>query len=44
MPEKFAELQAAWLAWNQGMLPDPGDVSTNGWDGEHMADRYAPPE
>ena len=41
MPEKFAELQAAWLAWNEGMVQDPGDVSTNGWDGGNMAERYS---
>jgi len=40
MPEKFAELQAAWLAWNAGMLPDPGDVSSFGWTPDHMPDRY----
>ena len=40
MPEKFAELKAAWLAWNAGMLPDPGDVSSFGWTPQQLADHY----
>ena len=40
MPEKFAELQAAWLAWNAQMLPDPGDVSSFGWTPAQLADHY----
>jgi len=41
MPELFAELQTAWLAWNAGMLPDPGDVSSYGWNAEQLADHYS---
>jgi len=40
MPEKFAELKAAWEAWNAQMLPDPGDVSSFGWTPEQLADHY----
>src|SRR5690606_33901344 len=42
MPNKFAELKAAFEAWNSGMLKAP-DVSSFGWTPQLLADHYGPP-
>ena len=41
MPERFAELKAAWEAWDAGMLHDPAAVSA-GESPAQVPDRFAP--
>jgi arylsulfatase A-like enzyme len=40
MPEKFAELKAAFAAWNKGMLPYSEDVSSFGFTPDELADHF----
>ena len=41
LPERFAELKAAWDAWDAGMLHDPTAISA-GSSPALVADRFAP--
>jgi hypothetical protein len=40
MPEKFAELKAAFTEWNKDMLPYSEDVSSFGFTPEELADHF----
>ena len=40
MPEKFAELQREYEAWNAKMLPLNPNAASSGISGRTMADHY----